>query len=316
MKNKKFKLLRDNIQSLPTGQFRELKEAIEAVESIKFVSKILETPKEDTICPHCDSKNLLRWGKVSDMQRYRCKRCKKTFNSLTKTPLARLRKKGRWLEYSKCLEEGLSVRKAAERCEVSHNTTFRWRHRFLFNAKSIKPLQLSGIVEAQAGIFPLSFKGSKKDYIEYVEKNGKNPSPEKVHVLFCKDRHRQQCDNMIMKFESTVVSKVLKGLISSDSLVCSASKILIENGLKTLGLQHAYIDIVGGETVRKNVVHLNNVLQYKLQLFNWMLRFRGVATKYLDSYLSWFREMDEYNMKVPPKVLLLRAKSVLRYNHQ
>src|SRR3954470_11013391 len=39
-------------------------------------------------CPHCDSRDVVHWGKASALPRYRCKGCQRTFNALTKTPLA------------------------------------------------------------------------------------------------------------------------------------------------------------------------------------------------------------------------------------
>ncbi len=41
---------------------------------------------------------------------------------------------------------------------------------------------------------------------------------------------------------------------------------------------------------------------------NWMNRFHGVATKYLDNYVSWFREFDEFGDLLTPLILLLRDK--------
>jgi DNA-directed RNA polymerase subunit RPC12/RpoP len=43
-------------------------------------------------CPHCASRAIVHWGKASALPRYRCKGCQRTFNALTKTPLAGLRK--------------------------------------------------------------------------------------------------------------------------------------------------------------------------------------------------------------------------------
>ena len=54
------------------------------------------------------------------MQRYKCRECKKTFNSLTGTPLANLQKKGHWLDYSYCLTQGYTIRKAAKICSNIH----------------------------------------------------------------------------------------------------------------------------------------------------------------------------------------------------
>ncbi|POZ52249.1 hypothetical protein AADEFJLK_01724 [Methylovulum psychrotolerans] len=44
-------------------------------------------------CPHCAGIRLSRYGSASGLQRYSCKSCRKTFNALTGTPLARLRHK-------------------------------------------------------------------------------------------------------------------------------------------------------------------------------------------------------------------------------
>src|SRR5450755_647745 len=49
-------------------------------------------------CPHCDSRDLVRWGHASALPRYRCKACSRTFNALTKTPLANLRMKDKWVD--------------------------------------------------------------------------------------------------------------------------------------------------------------------------------------------------------------------------
>jgi len=45
-------------------------------------------------CPHCANREVVRWGQASELPRYRCKACSRTFNALTKTPLANLRMKG------------------------------------------------------------------------------------------------------------------------------------------------------------------------------------------------------------------------------
>ena len=83
------------------------------------------------VCPQCCSGSLHKWGIVSGIQRYRCKDCGRSFNALTGTPMARLRKKELWLEHSKALVDSLSLSKAAERCGIDRTTAFRWRHRFL-----------------------------------------------------------------------------------------------------------------------------------------------------------------------------------------
>src|SRR3954453_4439532 len=66
-------------------------------------------------CPHCANRDVVRWGAASGLPRYRCKACRRTFNALTKTPLAKLRMKDKWAAQTEALIEGVSTAKAARR---------------------------------------------------------------------------------------------------------------------------------------------------------------------------------------------------------
>ena len=74
---------------------------------------------------------IISWGRSHGLLRFRCKSCGRTFNALTKTPMARLRKKDRWLDHARAMIEGRSLAKTAKLCGVHPTTAFRWRHRFL-----------------------------------------------------------------------------------------------------------------------------------------------------------------------------------------
>ena len=49
-------------------------------------------------CPHCDANDVRPWGQASGLPRSRCGACRRTFNALTGTSLARLRHKDRWAQ--------------------------------------------------------------------------------------------------------------------------------------------------------------------------------------------------------------------------
>ena len=66
-------------------------------------------------CPHCDNRDVVRWGQASDLPRYRCKACLRTFNALTKTPLAKLRMKDKWAAQTEAMIDGVSLAQAARR---------------------------------------------------------------------------------------------------------------------------------------------------------------------------------------------------------
>src|SRR5271163_4751530 len=80
-------------------------------------------------CPHCAGREVVGWGRSHGLLRFRCKSCGRTFNALTKTPMAHLRKKEKWLDHARAMIEGKSLAKTAQLCGVHPTTAFRWRHR-------------------------------------------------------------------------------------------------------------------------------------------------------------------------------------------
>jgi transposase-like protein len=125
-------------------------------------------------CPHCAGKETIGWGRSHGLLRFRCKSCGRTFNALTKTPMAHLRKKERWLDHAQAMIEGKSLAKTAALCGVHPTTAFRWRHRFLRAPADDKPRTLSGIVEADETFILESFKGRRSDLPRKARKLRRN----------------------------------------------------------------------------------------------------------------------------------------------
>lgn len=314
MKTSQFKKWIQSLERLNTQQERVLQALLLAKVTRKQVSHLLETPYQQITCPHCTSPRFVRWGKRNDLQRYRCNNCHKTFNSLTGTPLARLHRKGHWLDYAQCLKEGVTIRKAAEICNIHRNTAFRWRHRFLKNSKSVKAKHLQGIVEASETSFLKSEKGNKHLGRSPRKRGSKALDHEQkeklVYVFVSRDRNKNTYDSIFEKFNTKTLSEKLPDHISSDALFCSAQKEIYKRFTKQHHLRHGTLNLARGEWIKKDIVHLKNVHAYHRRMQEWILdRFRGVATKYLENYVSWLRELDEFNGKITPKAILLRAKS-------
>jgi transposase-like protein len=314
MKTSAFKKWVLSIDQLDTRQMRILQKIMSEKASKKQVAGYLETPYNQIKCPHCASKKLVRWGKRNDLQRYRCKACKKTFNSLSGTPLARLHRKGHWLDYAQCLKEGLSVRKAALICDIHRNTAFRWRHRFLENAKPVKATELQGIVEANDIYFRRSEKGNKQ-LKRPPRKRGVSNLPGSAKELVCvfvsRDRNKNTADYIFNNLNTYTLNQALKSILPNDALFCSTNKSFYRQFTRENNIRHGYLDNNKNEEVKKNIVHLHSVKSYQNHLKEWILiHFRGVATKYLDNYLSWHRELDEFGNKINPQSILLRAKSI------
>src|SRR5438067_3660368 len=123
---------------------------------------LIEAAARSRPCPHCAGSRMHRCGFASGLQRFRCLGCRKTFNALTGTSLARLRKREHWLPYLQCVLESRTVRDAAKVVGVHRTTSFRWRHRFVPGAARDRPAMLTAIVEADETYRLESQKGSRK----------------------------------------------------------------------------------------------------------------------------------------------------------
>ena len=160
-------------------------------------------------CPHCDSRDVVRWGAASALPRYRCKACRRTFNALTKTPLANLRMKDKWAAQTEALIEGVTTAKAARRCGVHYTTAFRWRHRFLASLAGDKPKALAGIVEGDETFILESFKGKRADMPRKSRKRGgksakRGLSAEQIPIIVARDRQGATTDAGTAEIESRV----------------------------------------------------------------------------------------------------------------
>lgn len=120
------------LDKLSPQQRREAQRALADQPSIEAeVARLEALAAEERRCPHCQRTGAVVRGQANGLTRYYCKGCGKTFNALTGTPLARLRMKERWSEFSAGLAEGDTIAASAERCGVADSTAFRWRHRLL-----------------------------------------------------------------------------------------------------------------------------------------------------------------------------------------
>lgn len=267
---------------------------------------------DDPQCPHCDSKAVVRNGTADGLQRFKCRDCAKTFNALTGTPLARLRMKGKWVSQAEALRDGLTLKQAAERMNVSHPTAFRWRHRFLALPKTVMAQSLVGIVEADETYFLESHKGSKTLPRLGRKRGGKAKkrglSAEQIPVLVSRDRAGATADCVLKTDDSKHVTAALQHVISKDAILCTDGSRVLAAAAKKMGVMHRPVNLAAGIRVVGGVYHVQNVNAYDSRLKGWMQRFHGVATKHLESYLGWFRAIDRStNGLLNPALLLTQA---------
>ena len=173
-------------------------------------------------CPHCAGREVVGWGRSHGLLRFRCKSCGRTFNALTKTPTAHLRKKEKWLDHARAMIAGKSLAKTAQLCGVHPTTAFRWRHRFLRAPAVHKPRSLSGIVEADETFVLESFKGRWSDLPRPARKRGgkaRHPGPyqDNIPVLVARDRKGATFDAVLPQVDGASIGRALAGVVTQDN---------------------------------------------------------------------------------------------------
>ncbi len=307
MKARDFRELVEQLGDLSEVQREALVEALSAKGSGDEVIAMIETRfAAAPACGHCGEANFKPWGWASDLKRYKCKACGRTFNALTGTPLAGLRLREKWLDYARALVDGVSLRKAAERTDIHLETSFRWRHRFLAAAKDKKASTVTGIVEADETFILKSAKGSRKLVGRAPRKRGgkaKKPglsTDEHDAILIVRDRHGETTDAILADLSAETVGAYLKPVVASDAvLVSDGNKAYEAFAAATDITQIALVASAGERTI--GCYHIQNVNAYQSRFKAWMARFKGVASKYLPSYLGWRRMIERNGDRLTPR---------------
>lgn len=117
-------------------------------------------------------------------------------------------------------------------------------------------------------------------------------SNEQVCVVCGIDRQgniRSKASNL-GKVSTNDLSKVYIGNVQVDAIFCTDSeksyrKFVRENGFRLIQIERG--------RHKQGIYHINHVNSYHSHLKDFVGRFKGVATKYLDNYLVWNQVKDK-----------------------
>ena len=243
-----------------------------------------------TACPDCDSTEIIAKGYRNAIRKYKCKACGRNFSATNNTALYRIHKKDKWEAYLQCMEDGLSIRKAAKRVGISIQTSFDWRHKVLERLGQLHADKLEGIAEADEMFFMHSEKGNKNLERPARKRAGKRISQDMVNVLVGLDRK----GHLIAKntgrggLKRAAVNKTLSGKFAPGTILCTDGSPALTGLAKREKLAHKAIIGSKNMVLKNKAYHIQTVNAAHSQIRTNMAKFRGVATKYLQNYLNWF----------------------------
>lgn len=227
-------------------------------------------------CPHCKNEEIIKYGFYSGKQRYKCKNntCERTFTAQSESPFRHSKKfREKCEEYKELFEKGLTIRQCAERLNITVVTSFFWRHRFLYDLKHVNYVEkLCNYAELTRIVIIENFKGDRrmrnkeKGKISIV--NGMNKSVEIISIVAARNHLGlyELRDNIAPRIDKKAVAVAF-----------------LDGRLQAFSDKHNRINKI---TIRKvDITPIDRM--YSLRLKRWLVKFRGVATKYIDHYLSW-----------------------------
>lgn len=227
-------------------------------------------------CPYCKSKEIIKYGMYKSNQRFKCKNdeCGKTFTNEFYNQFRYSKKfKENCQEYLELLNAGHTIRECASKLNITIVTAFFWRHRFLYDIKNKSYIEkITSYVELTKMVVRENFKGSREIYDEKRDSitviNAINDSIDIIPIIAARNffGFYEIRDNLIPRLDKR---SYVVGLI--DGRLKIFSKAFNEiNKVKIRKCNEINIDI-----------------RYSINTQKWLSKFRGIATKYLDHYLSW-----------------------------
>ena len=261
---------------------------------IKEIRNTIDTfeKNHENICPYCEGAHIIKFGFYNGIQRYKCKNneCGKTFNGNKSNPFRYSKKfKKMWEKYFEVFIKGVSLRECALRMNITLVTAFFWRHRFLHDLCETNYIERIGsYVELTKLVVSENFKGDKKYHGEKRDSiiivNALNDNIDILPIFAAR--------NFIGLFD--IRDNIIPRLDRKAYVVGH-----LDGRLKVFAKGFNEINKV---KLKDNKVS-NIDIAYSNKIKVWLSKFNGVASKYLEHYLSWrafeYKNSIEYKKNKP-----------------
>lgn len=255
-------------------------------------------------CPHCNGKNFIKHGKYKGIQRFRCTNelCKKTFSSKTNTLFYNSKKSiDLWIKYLILMNNGKTLRECSAILNINLATAFFWRHKILITQIKNNEKVLRNYVELSKIIIKENFKGTRS--AKYNEKVN-------IFIACGMDSNNTIISKPISRYSISLssINKNFSNNIDDHSIISSYNDRYFDvyakkHNSSSLPLSKNIIlslveQLIGNKIINKTPEELININKhlpnksifihnFSLKIKKWLIKFRGVATKYLENYLNW-----------------------------
>jgi len=312
----------------------QILETLNATEKIELLAllKSQEEPKVDLksirqevakdsaiTCPKCQSQSIVGQGQYRNRKRYMCKDCNSTFNEMSGTVMAGLKKPDKFQQSVELLIDSISIRKVAIKLGISMHTAFDWRHKVLSGLTSVASTKMEGLVECDVKQMSISQKGDKHLNRPLYKrpsdrKTKRGVSNDKISIVVSTDRkgNSQMQVAKVGRIDRDSLERTVGLLIDKDNILCSDSHPSIIAWAKEKHIEH-HTFIANKQKIKDKVYHVQYVNSLDSLLERWLIKFFGISSKYLQNYLSWFVLLQK--TKNAKDILVAFAKQIMLSNN-
>jgi len=295
--------IKKQILALPLGdRQRLLREVGDTVTGPKAqASRRHQLDNKMGSCPHCGYGKYARFGKDKEAQRYKCGSCRRSFTEYTGTWMAGLHKKDKVDDYLTLMMEEKSLDKIKDTLKINKKTAFDWRHKILSSLADSDGDDFTGITESDETFFLKSEKG-KETVERKPRKRGGTSSKrcvndEHVTVIVTQDR-KSGLDLTVATMgrikKSDIDTAIGQRIKNGKVILCSDAHVSYKGFAIDNDLEHHTLKAAIKQHVKYGVYHIQHVNSTHNRVKKWLDGvFWGVATKYLQNYLNWFRIKEQ-----------------------
>lgn len=294
--------IKNSLPSLTSEELSELHRTLEQLSSPRDIPKSQESRRylldnKLGCCPHCGHKKYVKFGVDKGSQRYKCKSCKRSFTEYTGTWMAGLQRKDKIDDYLALMHQEKSLDKIKEALSINKKTAFDWRHKILAALQDSDNDDFTGITESDETFFLNSEKGRSVTDRAPRKRGGKSSSKgisnDQVAVIVTQDR-KSVLDLSVAtlgRLKKVDIENAIGARINKDqTILCSDAHVSYKGFAMDNNLEHHTLKGIINQRVKDKVYHIQHVNSTHNRVKKWIDNtFWGVATKYLQQYLNWYR---------------------------
>ena len=277
-------------------------------------------------CPRCGDTHIILNGKRKGVQNYKCKKCHKNFNEFTGTTITYIKKKDLLKPFILLMLSGDSLYVCSKTLHIAIQTAFDWRQKIIAAFDKYAKEYYSGITEMITMQKRFSRKGqgakSKK-----IGQKGKitDPATNKKAESIAKEEYKPLSLVAIIERKSRFEIRIIQqGPLEMEQLKKQLDKKL--NKVKKLCIdEHGILQEFAGKKRisyfiyqegkkskgRNKYYNTENVENRYIKMNQFLERFHGVSSSYLQNYLNWYMMVDLIMCKIDsPSEMIERSMAV------